>query len=238
MLRSKILGQDHFTKSPAIASPPSNADIGHFSIGSIDYTGNIFEDVPIPPKHLWIRAKVAFIPCPDTPVFQSAGNFVWQGSSRCKAVTLTPLQILYAQKDYQVDKCWTISPDQTTYIHEFATAPSMYDLQSGIHLWPCGGSMNSDITKIEQLFAQVPIQGERVYVNSLSTWENYLIGRDSQIIFEPPTFNSLSLSAALTAGKFNTRIEQSGLEYCFSSCRFENTQNPEYLDILCERKEQ
>lgn len=233
MFRSKILGQDSFNQA-MISSPANvNSDMGHFSIGAFDLITPVFEDVPMPPKHLWIRASTSFELCPDTPVLRKFDSFVWPGQGRCQAVKLESAQILYAQKDYEIDKCWTLSKEQKIYEHRFAVAPTLYGNDTGIHLWPCGGRVG-EILEIEQLFAQVASDETQVFVNSLSTWKKHLVDGD-EVVFEPPSASAPSLINAINSGKFLSKIEQGGLEFCFSSCRVEATDAINFIDILCER---
>ena len=98
MFRSKIIGQDSFNQAMVTGPSNVNSDMGHFSIGAFDSITPVFEDVPMPPKHLWIRAKVHFEPCADTLVFQGTNTFIWSGQGRCQAVKLESAQLLYAQK--------------------------------------------------------------------------------------------------------------------------------------------
>ncbi len=234
MLRSKILGQDPFNHTAITPSANTNFDMGHFSIGPGEITATVFEDIPIPPKHLWIRTQILFTPCPDVPVLRTLDSFVWKGDGRCQSVKLEATQLLYAQKDYEVDKCWTLNKDQPVFVHNFAVAPTLYAKYAnddGIHLWPCGAQAGN-FSDIEQLFAQVPIEGEQVYVNSFRTWKRHL-GDVDGMVFEPPT----PPPPLNIIGNFTVLIEQNGLEYSFSSCRHESTDTPEFIDILCERKD-
>jgi len=235
MFRSKILGQDSFNQAMVTAPSNVNSDMGHFSIGAFDLITPIFEDVPMLPKHLWIRAKVHFELCADTPVFHGADSFIWSGQGRCQAVKLESTQILYAQKDYEIDKCWTLSKEQKTYEHRFAVAPTLYGNNTGIHLWPCGALVGT-VLEIEQLFAQVSFDERDVFVNSLSTWKKHLADGD-EVVFEPPLVNAPSLISALNTGKFSWVIEQQGMQFCFSSCRVETTDSLNFIDILCERND-
>ena len=172
MFRSKILGQDSFNQAMVVTPVNVNSDMGHFSIGGFDLIAPVFEDVPMPPKHLWIRVKIHFELCPDTPVFHGGHSFVWPGDGRCASVKLEGSQILYAQKDYEIDKCWTLSKEQKIYEHCFAVAPTLYGNDTGIHLWPCGGRVGKFL-EIEQLFAQVAFDENDIFVNSLSTWKKH-----------------------------------------------------------------
>lgn len=229
MLRSKIKGQDPFNQT--MVTPPANTnyDIGHFSIGPGELTTTAFEEVPIPPKYLWIKAKVYFEPCPDVPVLRALNSFVWKSAGRCASVKLTASQLLYAQKDYEIDKCWALSTNQPVFEHTFAVAPTLYARDEGIHLWPCGGRIGN-FSDVEQLFAQVPSDGEQIYVNSFSTWKSCLCDVDG-LIFEPPPPKPFNL-----IGNVTVLIEKNSLEYTFTSCRYEPTDTFEFINILCERK--
>ena len=235
MFRSKIIGQDSFNQAMVTGPSNVNSDMGHFSIGAFDSITPVFEDVPMPPKHLWIRAKVHFEPCADTLVFQGTNTFIWSGQGRCQAVKLESAQLLYAQKDYEIDKCWTLSKEPKAYEHRFAVAPTLYGKNEGIHLWPCGASMGN-ILEIEQLFAQVAFDERDIFVNNLSTWKKHLLDSD-EVVFEPPSANGTSLICALNTGKFSWVIEQQGMPFCFSSCRVETTEALNFIDILCERND-
>lgn len=235
MFRSKILGQEQFNQAGITPSGSINSDVGHFSIGPNELIVTTFEDVPIPPKHLWIRAQVRFVLCPETSVLNDAYDFIWPGNDRCSDVTISAFQILYAQKDYEVEKCWTIAKEQETYQHTFAVAPVMQFQEHSIHLWPCGGRIGN-ISQVEQLFAQVASDEKQVFVNSFNTWKKHLEGSD-EVVFEPPPACNFSLNSALSCGKFSALIEQQGVQYKFSSCRTESTGNLEFIDILCERKD-
>jgi hypothetical protein len=239
MLRSKILGQDPFNHTAINPPANTNFDIGHFSIGPGEITPTVFEEIPIPPKYLWIRARVHFTPCPDVPVLRTLDSFVWKGDERCQSVKLEPFQLLYAQKDYKVDKCWILSKHQPIFEHKFANAPTLYARDDGIHLWPCGAPIGN-FSEIEQLFAQVPTDGEQVYVNTFSTWKRHLGDMDGMVeglVFEPPTPPSNAIISPLNiTGNFTALIEQNGLESTFTSCRCEPTDTFEFIDILCERK--
>ncbi len=235
MIRSKILGQDSFNQAMIAAPSSINSDMGHFSIGAYDLITPVFEDVSLPPKYLWIRVKVHFELCPDTPVFHGGHSFVWPGDDRCASVKLEGSQILYAQKDYEIDKCWTLSKEQKIYEHCFAVAPTLYGNNTGIHLWPCGGRVGKFL-EIEQLFAQVAFDENDIFVNSLSTWKKHLVD-GAEVVFVPPTVNATSLINAINSGKFLSQIEQNGLEFCFSSCRVEPTDDSNFIDILCERND-
>ena len=227
MLRSKILGQDPFNQTTVKPSANTNYDMGHFSIGSGEITTTVFEDIPIPPKHLWIRTRVHFAPCPDVPVLRTLDSFVWKGDGRCVSVKLEAVQLLYAQKDYEVDRCWALVKEQAASEHKFANAPTLYANDEGMHLWPCGGRVGN-FSDIEQLFAQVPTEGEQVYVNSFSIWKSHLV----DAVFEPPPPQQLNI-----IGNFTALIEQNGLEFSFTSCRHEPTDTTEFINILCERKD-
>lgn len=240
MIRSKILGQDPFNYTAVTPAANTNFDIGHFSIGPGEITSTVFEEIPIPPKYLWIRARVHFTPCPDVPVLRTLGSFVWKGNERCQSVKLEAAQLLYAQKDFEVDKCWILAKQQSVFEHKFALAPTMYSNNDGIHLWPCGGRIGN-FSDIEQLFAQVPTDGEQVYVNTFSTWKRHLGNGDDlvdSLVFEPPTLPPNTIISPLNiTGNFTALIEQNGLEYTFTSCRCEPTDTFEFIDILCGRKD-
>lgn len=235
MIRSKILGQERFSQAPIAAPTNTNFDLGHFSIGSNELIFTILEDVPIPPKHLWIRAKVHIEFCQDTPVIGISNSFVWPGNNRCASIKLESTQILHAQKDYEVDTCWKLSPNQIVFEHAFAVASTIYETEKGIHLWPCGGHVDN-ILETEQLFAQIGSDASEMFVNSFSTWKKHLSGEDNAV-FEPPKSCNTSLLSSLTSGKFLSLIQQHGMQFCFSSCRVETTETNNFIDILCERND-
>lgn len=229
MLRSKIRGPDPFTQTAAISPPNTNYDMGHFSIGPGELTATVFEEISLPPKYVWIKAQVCFEPCRDVPVFRPLDSFVWKGDGRCRSVKLTASQLLYAQKDYEVDKCWTLSKNQPVFEHNFALSSTLYARDEGIHLWPCGGRIGN-VSDLEQLFAQVPSDGEQIYVNSFSAWKSFLSDVDG-LVFEPPPSQPFNI-----IGNFTALIEQNSLEYTFTSCRYEATDTFDFINILCERK--
>jgi hypothetical protein len=236
MIRSKIKGQDPFNQTAVTPAAHTNFDIGHFSIGPGEVTSIAFEEIPIPPKYIWIRARLHFTPCVDVPILRALDGFVWKGTERCQSVKLEPFQLLHAQKDYMVDECWTLSKQQPLFEHQFAIAPTLYASNDGIHLWPCGGRMGN-FSSIEQLFAQVPSDGEQVYVNTFSTWKQHL-GDVDGLVFEPPTLPPNAIISPLNImGKFTACIEQNGLEYAFTGRRWESTDAIEFIDILCERND-
>jgi hypothetical protein len=235
MFRSKILGQASFNQAMTVMPSSVNSDMGHFSIGAFDLITPVFEDVPMPPKHLWIRVKVHFELCADTPVFRGSDSFIWSGQGRCQSVKLENAQILYAQKDCEIGKCWTLSKEQKTYEHRFAVAPTLYGKNEGIHLWPCGAFV-VNVLEIEQLFAQVAFDERDVFVNSLSRWKKHLVDGD-EVVFEPLLVNAPSLISAINTGKISWVIEQQGVQFCFSSCRVEATDTINFIDILCERND-
>ena len=234
MIRSKILGQEQFSQAPIAPPTNTNSDLGHFSIGSNEPIFTIFEDVPIPPKHLWIRAKVLIEFCQDIPVIGISNSFVWSGNNRCSSIKLESIQVLHAQKDYEIDKCWQLSQAQTAFEHKFAVASTIYETEKGIHLWPCGGHIDN-ILEAEQLFAQVGSDAQ-MFVNSFSAWKKHLSDEDNAV-FEPPRGCNISLLGSLTSGKFLTSVEQSGTQFFFSSCRAEATEDFNFIDILCERND-
>lgn len=239
MLRSKIIGQDHFNRGGTPTPRPINSDLGIFSIGSFGEIP-IFQDSPIPPKKLWIRAKLTFKSCPEIQILQESTSLMWNAVDRCASVKVTPQHLLYAGKEHQVAKDWTLCQEQPVLEHIFAVAPTISAINSHpdkIHLWPCGGAMSSDLFQIEQGFAEAPLEGSDVYVNALSTWQKHLSRGNDNVVFEPPGYTKLSLGVAITHGKFSTNIGQQGLEFRFSSLRFEPSTTMEFIDILCERND-
>lgn len=229
MLRSKIKGQDPFNQTAVILSTNTTSDLGHFSIGPGELTTTTFEEISPPPKYVWVKTKVYFEPCVDIPVLRSPSSFVWKGDGRCASIKLAASQLLYAQKDHEVDKCWTLSKTQPIFEHTFAAAPTLYARNDGIHLWPCGGRIGN-FCDIEQLFAQAPSDGEQVYVNSFNAWKSSLSDVDG-LVFEPPPPQPFNIIE-----KFTVLIEQNGLEYTFTGCRHESTDTFDFINILCERK--
>lgn len=236
MIRSKILGQERFAHASILPSIGVNADLGNFSIGTNETISPLFEEVLIPPKFLWIRAKIHIEPCPDIPVISASNSFVWSGHGRFASVKLNGTQILHAQKDYEVDASWTLSPTQKIYEHRFAVASAIYAADKGMHLWPCGGYTDS-ILEAEQLFVQVGSDAPQMFINSASAWKKYLKDCDD-VIFEPEKYLYSALLSSIEAGKFTALVEQNGTQFCFLSCRVDTSENPDFINILCERNTQ
>jgi len=236
MIRSKILGQEGFAHTSIAQSIGVNADLGHFSIGENEPLSPLFEEVLVPPKFLWIRAKVHIEPCPDIPVISASNSFVWPGQGRFASVKLEGTQILHAQKDYEVDASWTLSRTQRIYEHRFAVTSSIYTTDQGVHLWPCGGHADN-LLESEQLFVQVGSDIPQMFINSVSAWKKHLKDCDN-VIFEPAKYSASTLLSSITAGKFTAFVEQNSTQFCFLSCRVETGETPDFINILCERNTQ
>ncbi|MCX7342719.1 MAG: hypothetical protein NT128_01025 [Proteobacteria bacterium] len=243
MIRYKILGADGFDKTLPIQQTHINSDMGHFSIGT-QYGEICFEEVIPPPKQLWIKAQIEFGLDEDIPVIQEGNSFVWRNDgSRCAKVTVSPTQILYAQKDNLVDQNWQLLP--SVFEHEFATVASIYSEGAAgpIAFWPCGGKVSNNILEIEQLYAQTasnPLE-QKVYVNSLSACSKLMAKTSGSIkfLFHPPPIQKLSLGAALNQGLMAFKVSDGSLEYLYASIAVENPVSAQNtLQILCERKDQ
>ena len=231
MIKYKILGADGFDKTQPWQQNNTNSDMGHFSIGTENLLGIDFENVPIPPKQLWIKAQFAFNNCEDMAVIQKDGSsFVWlDNGTRCKKVTVTPNQIIYAQKDNLVDPNWQIQP--CVFEHEFATVASIYGecVAGTISFWPCGGKVSNNILEIEQLYGQIasnPLE-QKVYVNSLSACSKLMAktSGNTKFLFHPPPVQKFSLGAALNQGLMDFKVSDGCLEYLYTSIAVENQGN-------------
>lgn len=232
MIRTKILGPERFSQTRPLHLFEKNSDFGHFSIGPGDIKEMIVEEALIPPKQLWIRAKIHIDPCPDIPVSGKDSGFVWKGKGRCAAIKLEGVQILYAQKGEE-DTHWRLSCDQEIYVYQFAVAPTIHQTNNEMHLWPCGGSVNN-ILDAEQLFTQIGNNEEEMFPNTYSSWKKYL-AMSSNTVFESPSFNHTTFLNELKTGKFLVHIEQKDQRFCFASCRIEPSEHHDFIDILCER---
>ena len=243
MIRYKILGADGFDKASAIQQTNINCDMGHFSIGAIDNLDISFDEVLPPPKQLWIKAQIEFIPMEDIPVIQTSSSFVWESdSTRCKKVSVIPTQVLYAQKDNLVAPNWQLQP--SIFEHHFATVATIYAEQQDktISFWPCGGKVSDNFLEIEQLYAQSPkASDKKIYVNSLSACSKLSskVHSGANFLFHPPLGQKLSLAAAIGQRLMVVKITDGSLEYMYKSVSAENPGNDsKSMQILFERKDQ
>ncbi len=244
MIRYKILGADGFDKASAIQQTNINCDMGHFSIGAIDNLDISFDEVLPPPKQLWIKAQIEFGLSEDTAVIQEGNSFAWHNDgSRCLRVTVSPTQILYAQKDNLVAPNWQLQPG--IFEHHFATVATIYAEQQGetISFWPCGGKVSGNFLEIEQLYAQSPNNhsDKKIYVNSLSACSKLLskVRGGTNFLFHPPLGQKLSLAAAIGQRLMVVKITDGSLEYMYKSVSAENPGNDsKSMQILFERKDQ
>ncbi len=243
MIRYKILGADGFDKAWPMQQTNINSDMGNFSIGAIDNLDISFDEVLPPPKQLWIKAQIEFGLDEDIPVIQEGNSFVWyKDGSRCSKVTVTPTQILYAQKDNLVAPNWQLQPG--IFEHHFATVATIYAEQQGetISFWPCGGKVSGNFLEIEQLYGQSPNSfDKKIYVNSLSACSKLLskVRSGANFLFHPPLGQKLSLGAALNQGLMVVKIADGNMEYMYKSILAENMENEsKSIQILFERKDQ
>jgi hypothetical protein len=244
MIRYKILGADGFDKTTAMQQKNINSDLGHFLIGTDEQLDIVFDDVPMPPKQLWIKARVDFSAVKDTPVIRQTGaSFVWKSDeSRCENVRIVPMQILYAQKDNLVTNNWQLQ--DSIFEHHFAVSATIYTEKppETMVFWPCGGKVSANILEIEQLYAQAPNDDTdtKIYANSLSTCSKLIAktNGNTKFLFHPPPVQKLSLTAALSQGLMVVKISDGDLEYAYKSVMAENPGNePEFVQILCERED-
>jgi hypothetical protein len=244
MIRYKILGADGFYKALPMQQTNINYDMGNFSIGTTDNLDISFDEVLPPPKQLWIKAKIEFNLNEDIAVIQEGNSFVWyKDGSRCSKVTVTPTQIIYAQKDNLVTSNWQLVAG--IFEHHFATVPTIYAEQQdeAIGFWPCGGKVSGNFLEVKQLYGQVSGKEseQKVYVNSLSACSKLLskVRNGANFLFHPPLGQKLSLAAAIGQGLMVVKIADGNLQYLYKSVSAENTENDsKFMQILFERKDQ
>jgi len=137
MIRYKILGADSFNQTLMLPPSPINRDMGHFMIGPSAYEEISLEDLPIPPKQLWIKTAMEFIPCGELAVLRADGrSFAWTNHANAEKVRLLPAQIL---RDSSEIHHWQLQPQ--IFEHSFAVAATIHfdNPDQTINLWPCGG---------------------------------------------------------------------------------------------------
>lgn len=240
MIRYKILGADSFNQALLLPPNPINSDIGNFVIGPSTWQAISLEDLPIPPKQLWIKAAMEFIPCGVLAVIRAdSQSFAWMNHANAEKVRLVPTQIL---RDSSEMHHWQLQPQ--IFEHKFAVATTIHfnNLDSTINLWPCGGKITHRLLEIEQQYAQVPSDptDSQMYVNSLSALKKHAL---ASFVFQPPEAQAISLSTAITTGIITIKITGSNhpddLGHIYTSCIGENLDNDDtFIKILFERKDQ